>query len=139
MPGHSSRPCADCVNLSAMPGIHVLLHHVEDVDGRDKPGHDVEELICVFKHLHFRPFLATTRSYAFSNLSPTLGPAFRRRFTPRWVSRSSSMNSAHIFGPPSLKSLARMPSSSLTGRYLNPQPDICARTGSSSMPCSVSE
>src|SRR5260370_40067193 len=24
MPGHSSLPCADCVNLSAMPGIHVL-------------------------------------------------------------------------------------------------------------------
>src|SRR5260370_17001150 len=25
MPGHSSLPCADCVNLSAMPGIHVFL------------------------------------------------------------------------------------------------------------------
>jgi len=24
MPGRSSLPCADCVNLSAMPGIHVL-------------------------------------------------------------------------------------------------------------------
>jgi hypothetical protein len=25
MPGHSSLLCADCVNLSAMPGIHVFL------------------------------------------------------------------------------------------------------------------
>src|SRR5216683_5161162 len=24
MPGRSSLPCADCVNLSAMPGIHIL-------------------------------------------------------------------------------------------------------------------
>ena len=41
MPGHSSLPCADCVNLSAMPGIHVLAHSSKkDVDGRDKPGHD---------------------------------------------------------------------------------------------------
>ena len=24
MPGHSGLLCADCVNLSAMPGIHVL-------------------------------------------------------------------------------------------------------------------
>jgi hypothetical protein len=23
-----------------MPGIHVFLHCVQDVDGRDKPGHD---------------------------------------------------------------------------------------------------
>ena len=63
------------------------------------------------------PF-AITRSYAACSRSPTLGPAFLRRFTPRWLSRNSSMNSAHIFGPPSLNSLARMPSSSLTGRYL---------------------
>src|SRR5260370_25012315 len=34
-PGHSSLPRADCVNLSAMPGIHVLLQPLpEDVDGR---------------------------------------------------------------------------------------------------------
>jgi hypothetical protein len=26
MPGHSILPCADCVNLSAMPGIHVFFH-----------------------------------------------------------------------------------------------------------------
>jgi hypothetical protein len=37
MPGHSSLPCADCVDLSAMPGIHVLLHlSKKDVDGRDE-------------------------------------------------------------------------------------------------------
>ena len=40
MPGRSSLPCADCVNLSAMPGIHVLLSlrtsQKEDVDGRDE-------------------------------------------------------------------------------------------------------
>jgi 2-oxoglutarate ferredoxin oxidoreductase subunit beta len=26
-----------------VPGIHALLGHEEDVDGRDKPGHDVAE------------------------------------------------------------------------------------------------
>jgi hypothetical protein len=25
-----------------VPGIHVLLYQKEDVDGRDKPGHDAE-------------------------------------------------------------------------------------------------
>jgi hypothetical protein len=25
-----------------VPGIHALLSYKEDVDGRDKPGHDVE-------------------------------------------------------------------------------------------------
>jgi hypothetical protein len=40
MPGHSSLLCADCVNLSAMPGIHVLLFSKKVVDGRVKPGHD---------------------------------------------------------------------------------------------------
>jgi hypothetical protein len=42
MPGHSGLLCADCVNLSALPGIHVLLSFCKgkDVDGRDKPGHD---------------------------------------------------------------------------------------------------
>jgi hypothetical protein len=41
MPGHSSLPCADCVNLSAMPGIHVSISSgKKDVDGRGEPGHD---------------------------------------------------------------------------------------------------
>ena len=41
MPGHSSLPCADCVNLSALPAIHVFSRLVsKDVDARDKPGHD---------------------------------------------------------------------------------------------------
>jgi uncharacterized protein (DUF1330 family) len=40
MPGHSGRPRADCVNLSAMPGIHVLASSRQDVGGRDEPGHD---------------------------------------------------------------------------------------------------
>jgi hypothetical protein len=40
MPGHSSLLRADCVNLSAMPGIHVFLCFVQDVDGLDEPGHD---------------------------------------------------------------------------------------------------
>jgi hypothetical protein len=41
MPGHSRLLCADGVNLSAMPGIHVLAPlEQKDVDGRDKPGHD---------------------------------------------------------------------------------------------------
>jgi hypothetical protein len=34
MPGQSSLPCADCVNLSAMPGIHVFASFKKDVDGR---------------------------------------------------------------------------------------------------------
>src|SRR6185312_4844148 len=35
-------PYADCVNLSAMPGIHVLrrLREKEDVDSRNEPGQD---------------------------------------------------------------------------------------------------
>ena len=40
MPGHSSLPCADCVHLSALPGIHVFLSGLGRVDGRVKPGHD---------------------------------------------------------------------------------------------------
>jgi len=36
MSGRSSLFCADCVNLSAMPGIRVLTPNREkDVDGRD--------------------------------------------------------------------------------------------------------
>jgi hypothetical protein len=54
-----------------------------------------------------RFFFPTTLEYAACSRSPTLGPDFRRRFTPRGVSRNSSMNSAHIFGPPSLRSWAR--------------------------------
>jgi hypothetical protein len=47
MPGHSSLLYADYVNLSAMPGIHVFLDvGGQDVDGRDKPGHDGKEKIC---------------------------------------------------------------------------------------------
>jgi hypothetical protein len=34
-----SQACAYCVNLSALPGIHVFRPE-EGVDGRDKPGHD---------------------------------------------------------------------------------------------------
>src|SRR6202043_753374 len=109
-------------------------HHLCDVVGTAQRA----PLPTLHPH-HFFPFLATTRSYAACSRSPTLGPAFFRRFTPRCVSRNSSMNSAHIFGPPSLKSLARMPSSSETARYLNPQPDICARIGNSSITCSVTE
>ena len=40
MPGRSSLFYADCVNLSAIPGIHVLAAATKSVDGRDKPGHD---------------------------------------------------------------------------------------------------
>jgi hypothetical protein len=41
MPGHSSLPCADYVYLSAAPGIHVFLSFKrQDVDGRNKSGHD---------------------------------------------------------------------------------------------------
>jgi len=41
MAGHSSLPGADYVHLSALPAIHVLPRdRKEDVDARDKPGHD---------------------------------------------------------------------------------------------------
>jgi uncharacterized membrane protein len=46
MAGHSSLPCADYVHLSALPAIHVLFAHrgKKDVDARDKPGHDDQEM-----------------------------------------------------------------------------------------------
>src|SRR6266851_9428731 len=42
MPGHSSLPCADCVNLSAVPGIHVFLRNLTTKTrmAGTKPGHD---------------------------------------------------------------------------------------------------
>jgi hypothetical protein len=40
MAGYSGLLCADYVDLSALPAINVLLAAVEDVDARDKPGHD---------------------------------------------------------------------------------------------------
>jgi len=45
MPGHSSLPSADCVNLSAVPGIHCLTAYQRERRGWpgqawDKPGHD---------------------------------------------------------------------------------------------------
>jgi hypothetical protein len=41
MPGHSSLPCADYVYLSAAPDIPVFLSFKrQDVDGRNKSGHD---------------------------------------------------------------------------------------------------
>src|ERR1700716_2970551 len=53
MPGHSSLPFADCVNLSAMPGIRVLTDpRGKRVDGRAKPGHD--ELVSVARCGHRR-------------------------------------------------------------------------------------
>ncbi len=51
MPGHSSLSCADCVNLSAMPGIHVFASFKQKhVDGWDKPGHDAKKYL-----VHFQP------------------------------------------------------------------------------------
>ena len=44
MPGRSSLPRADCVNLSAMPGIHVLASY-KDADGRDEPGQDGKQIM----------------------------------------------------------------------------------------------
>jgi hypothetical protein len=40
MPGHSSLPCADGVNLSAMPGIHVLRSDWKTWMAGTTPGHD---------------------------------------------------------------------------------------------------
>ena len=43
MPGHS-RSQNGVVELAYVPGIHVLgILAIEDVDGRDKPGHDEGE------------------------------------------------------------------------------------------------
>jgi hypothetical protein len=40
MPGHS-RSKNGVASLAYVPGIHVLMHQrKENVDGRDKPGHD---------------------------------------------------------------------------------------------------
>jgi len=44
MPGRSSLPRADCINLSAMPGIHVLASY-KDVDGREEPGQDGKQIM----------------------------------------------------------------------------------------------
>ncbi len=48
MPGHSSLPCADCVNLSAMPGIHVFTAWQER---RGWPGHRRAEATPSFGRL----------------------------------------------------------------------------------------
>ena len=40
MAGHSSLLCADYVNLSALPAIHVLKSASKNVDARHKAGHD---------------------------------------------------------------------------------------------------
>jgi hypothetical protein len=41
MPGHS-RSKNGVASLAYVPGIHALTAtHIKDVDGRDKPGHDV--------------------------------------------------------------------------------------------------
>jgi hypothetical protein len=46
MPGHSNLPCADCVNLSAMPGIHVLLHVSKKTwMAGTMPGHDEKRVV----------------------------------------------------------------------------------------------
>ena len=55
MPGHSSLPCADGVNLSALPGIHVIVgRSKKDVDGRVKPGHDGVKTLLHHPHALFR-------------------------------------------------------------------------------------
>jgi hypothetical protein len=38
-----SQACADCVNLSAVPGINVFFVVAKDVDGRNKPGNDARK------------------------------------------------------------------------------------------------
>src|SRR5882757_7190815 len=86
-------------------------------DQFDDPAHRLCRVVEFLRGRSKNYFRFTTLSYAACNRSPTDGPRFRLT-APRWVSRNSSMNSAHIFVPPSLNSRARMPSSSLTGRYL---------------------
>ena len=52
MPGHSSLPCADYVYLPALPAIHVLFFgDKQDVDARDKPGHDGPGVIRSFSSI----------------------------------------------------------------------------------------
>jgi hypothetical protein len=41
MPGHR-RSKNGVASLGYVPGIHAFLRGEQDVDGRDKPGHDVE-------------------------------------------------------------------------------------------------
>ena len=47
------------------------------------PAMTAEKTTYGFQRFISSPFLATTRSYAACKRSPTLGPAFLRRFTPR--------------------------------------------------------
>jgi len=56
MAGHSSLPCADCVNLSALPAIHDLTGSKKDVDARHKAGHDGVILASAHTHLLSQPF-----------------------------------------------------------------------------------
>jgi putative acetyltransferase len=55
MPGQSSLQCADCVYLSALPGIRVLPHTKPVVDGRDKPGHDEERVTASYTLRLYQP------------------------------------------------------------------------------------
>src|SRR6202030_3225701 len=56
MAGYSSLPCADCVNLSALPAIHGLTSSKKDVDARHKAGHDGVILASAHTHLLSQPF-----------------------------------------------------------------------------------
>ena len=47
MPGHS-RPKDGVATLAYVPGIHVFLLCIkQDVDGRDKPGHDAVRYVQI--------------------------------------------------------------------------------------------
>jgi hypothetical protein len=71
MPGHS-RPKDGVLSHAYVAGIHVLgPRNTEDVDGRNKPGHDEREALTF--HRHFRLYAQASEST----------PSFERLWHPR--------------------------------------------------------
>ena len=78
MPGHSGLPCADCVNLSAMPGIHVLAPRKTWMAGT-KPGHDEREN---YSHvIRKRPGALTGSQVVLKRSTPSDSSAVKRPST----------------------------------------------------------
>jgi len=75
---YGARDQNDGVVLGLVPRIHVFLSEIKDVDGRDKPGHDVES-VAAPPHLQLANLLATF-------IRCTLSPA-------RWLQMKASRTS----------------------------------------------
>src|SRR5260370_27008524 len=92
MPGHSSLPCADCVNLSAMPGTHVFLSGFKTwIAGTSSaktrfallPGHDGENGTFAVTSFSQTPDLSSSHQQDHSSPDiPPLSPSLRRAKQP---------------------------------------------------------